>query len=450
MIRLTRKVFSDLSLWMIGFGLCVGLVFPWFVAALGIPAEFVLTPWFFLTCIAAGFLVGATNILLAKSVVGQRLRLLSERMNLVASKLEEISLGGNPEGCVPSYCSIVVDSDDELGDSARAFNQLITALAQSLQTEAAMRIFHQTLAAHLEIETLCQQALQQMLRHTGAAAGAILIETEGELKLAASFGIRSPHMLATSDHVRHALRTERRHSVVLPEGVMLDGALTDFRPREILIEPLLYKDVILAALVLAHGTGFGHSEQNRLGLLQRELALALQNALLYDRMQRLAALDPLTETYNRRFGLARLHDEFARAVRSGSPLGILMFDLDHFKQVNDTYGHLAGDRVLARIARLARSVLREGDVLVRYGGEEFLAILPGAARHDLQQVGERLRRLVEDTSIVDDGRAIRITVSIGGSAYPEVDVENETVLVEHADRALYLAKESGRNRAIVV
>lgn len=77
---------------MIGFGLCVGLVFPWFVTALGIPAEFVLTPWFFLTCIAAGFLVGATSILLAKSAVGRRLRLLSERMNLIASKLEEISL----------------------------------------------------------------------------------------------------------------------------------------------------------------------------------------------------------------------------------------------------------------------------------------------------------------------------------------------------------------------
>lgn len=450
MIRLTRKVFYDLSLWMIGFGLCVGLVFPWFVAALGIPAEFVLTPWFFFTCIAAGFLVGATNIVLAKSVVGQRLRLLSERMNFVASRLEEINLGRNPEDCSPAHCSVAVDSDDELGDSARAFNQLITALAQSLQTEAAMRTFHQTLAAHLDVEVLCQNALQQLLRHTGAAAGAILIEKEGEFKLAAVFGIRSPHLLATSDHIRHALRTERRHCVVLPDGVMLDGTLTDFRPREILIEPLLYKDVVLAALILAHSTGFGHSERNRLELLQRDLALALQNALLYDRMQRLAALDPLTETYNRRFGLARLHDEFARAVRNGSPLGILMFDLDHFKQINDTYGHLTGDRVLARLARLARSVLREGDVLVRYGGEEFLAILPGAARHDLQQVGERLRRLVEETSIADDGRAIRITVSIGGSAYPEVDVENETALVGHADRALYLAKESGRNRAIVV
>jgi diguanylate cyclase (GGDEF)-like protein len=449
MIRLTRKVFSDLSLWMIGFGLCVGLIFPFLVAALGIPTEFVLTPWFFFTCITAGFLVGATNILLAKSVVGRRLRLLSERMNLVASKLEETNFGRNPESCVPAHCSIAVDSDDEIGDSARAFNQLIMALAQSLQTEVVMRIFHQTLATQLEVETLCQQALQQLLRHTGAAAGAILIEAEGELKLTASFGIRSPHLLATSDHVRHALRTERRHSVVLPEGVMLDGALTDFRPREILIEPLLYKDAILAALVLAHGTGFGHSEQNRLELLQRELALALQNALLYDRMQRLAALDPLTETYNRRFGLARLHDEFARAGRSNSSLGILIFDLDRFKQVNDTYGHLAGDRVLARIARTARSALREGDILVRYGGEEFLAILPGATRHDVQQVGERLRRLVEDASIVDDGRTICVTVSVGGSAYPEVDVENETALVEHADRALYLAKEAGRNCAIV-
>jgi two-component system cell cycle response regulator len=95
----------------------------------------------------------------------------------------------------------------------------------------------------------------------------------------------------------------------------------------------------------------------------------------------------LTGAYNRRLGIARLHEEFGRAVRMAVPLGVLMFDLDHFKPVNDTYGHLAGDRVLVRVGKLARSVMHDGDIMVRYGGEEFLAILPGASRNDLSQVG---------------------------------------------------------------
>ena len=120
----------------------------------------------------------------------------------------------------------------------------------------------------------------------------------------------------------------------------------------------------------------------------------MNNALAHDRLERLAAIDPLTEAYNRRFGLARLHEEYSRAVRAEAPLGILMLDLDHFKAVNDIYGHLVGDRVLRAVARACRRVIREGDVLVRYGGEEFLVLLPGAGVDDVMQIGERIRRAV--------------------------------------------------------
>jgi len=110
------------------------------------------------------------------------------------------------------------------------------------------------------------------------------------------------------------------------------------------------------------------------------LAVALNNSLNHQDLQRVAALDPLTGVYNRRFGLQRLTEEFGRSVRSGDPLGVLMLDLDHFKAVNDTYGHLVGDRVLQTVVRAARQILREGDVLLRYGGEEFIIVLPGAGR----------------------------------------------------------------------
>ncbi|WP_232470222.1 MULTISPECIES: GGDEF domain-containing protein [Methylococcus] len=449
MIRLTRKVFVDLSIWMIGFGLLIGLVFPFFTLCLGIPSSYVLTPVFFTACIAAGFAVGAMNIALARSVVGERARLLAERMGLVASRLQDMAQGNTPEKCTPEHCAIEVDSDDEIGDGARAFNQLIQSLALSIETETAVRTFTEMLVSELDVHQLTEQALALLLQHTGADGGAILVEVEGGIRVAASHGIGSPHTLANNDRVRHALRTERRHRVKLPEDLLVDGMLAQFRPREVLIDPVQHKEVVLGAVVLASGQGFSVEDRNRLDVFERGLALALHNAILYDRLQTLAALDPLTGTYNRRFGVARLREEFQRAVRLNLPLGLLMFDIDYFKRINDTYGHLAGDRVLARVAKTARSVLREGDVLIRYGGEEFIAVLPAASRPDLEYVGERLRHMVDDLVVVDGDQSIRVTVSIGATAYPDTEVEDETALVDRADKALYAAKTGGRNRLVI-
>lgn len=108
-------------------------------------------------------------------------------------------------------------------------------------------------------------------------------------------------------------------------------------------------------IILASAAGFKDEVRSRLDLFCQGMALALNNALTYDRLQTLAALDPLTGIYNRRFGMTRLHEEFTRAVRTTGPLGVMMFDIDHFKKVNDTYGHLAGDRVLIQVAKIART-----------------------------------------------------------------------------------------------
>jgi diguanylate cyclase (GGDEF)-like protein len=449
MIRLTRKVFHDLAIWMIGLGLLMGVVFPFFTVVMGIPAHMVLTPLFFAACMAAGFIVGAANIGLARLVVGARLRFMADRMRMVTSSLHEMARSGDVGQCSPEHCTIPVDSDDEIGESAQAFNDLVQAQATSLRTSLAVRSFNEMLTSQLDVDILTDRALQQLIEHTHADAGLLLTEAEGELRVAVVHGIRSPEKVATSDYVRLALRSEKRQIIQTPEDVIVDGVLSDFRPRAVLIDPILYKDVLLGVIVLASGSGFSDEDRTRLDLFRQGLAMALNNALTYDRLQRLAALDPLTGAYNRRFGLARLHEEFGRAIRSRSPLGVLMFDLDHFKVVNDTYGHLAGDRVLMRVAQMARSVTREGDVLVRYGGEEFLLVLPAAARADLSQVAERLRHMVESAVVADGEQAIRVTVSVGGVAYPETDVEMESDLVKLADKALYRAKETGRNRVVL-
>ena len=424
----------------------IGLVFPFFVMVLGVPRDIALTPVFFVACLGAGALAGVINYGLARGVVGGRLRVLAGSMRHVEENLLSMTFSGDLSQCTPENCSIVVDSEDEIGDSALAFNRLVEALAVSMRTQAAVRSFSEMLTSQLEIESLGDNALRLFFEHTGAAGGLILYEAAGELKVAASRGLRDPDKVAASDHVRVAVRTGERQSVAIPDDVRVEGVVADFRPGEVIVFPVTYKSVPLGVVVLATGRTFNPDHRARIDLFLQGLGLALNNAMAHDRLQRLAALDPLTGVYNRRFGLVRLHEEFGRAVRANTPVGILMLDIDHFKAVNDTYGHLVGDRLLKSICAIARSSLREGDVLLRYGGEEFLAVLPAASAEDLRLVGERLRRAVEDSALSDGAKTVRVTLSVGGAAYPNQNVESEEVLIRLADEALYRAKESGRNR----
>ncbi len=162
----------------------------------------------------------------------------------------------------------------------------------------------------------------------------------------------------------------------------------------------------------------------------------------------MAALDGLTGCYNRRFGLARLREELARARRMQAPLAVVLFDLDHFKAINDTRGHLAGDRVLVWAARQARLLLRQGDVLVRYGGEEFLLVLPFAGEEEAVEVAERIRQALAASPVPDGRQGIPITVSAGVAGWPQSAAESEVELVDLADAALYAAKRGGRNRVV--
>ena len=445
-MRITRKVFHDLAIWQISFGLCIGIAFPFFAMLLGVSRSDALTPVFFAACLSAGALAGVVNYFIARRVVGRRLQVLAERMTHVEQNLEGMAAGGDVSACTPEACAIVVDSEDEIGESALAFNRLVEALSVSMRTQGAVRAFSEMMTSQLEIETLAEEALRQFFEHAGAAGGLILYEAAGELSIAASRGLRDPEAVARSGHVDAAVRSGRRQAITIPQDVLLEGVVADFRPGEVRVYPVTYKSVPLGVVVLATPSAFSSGQSDLIDLFLQGLGLALNNAIAHDRLQNLAALDPLTGIYNRRFGLGRLHEEFGRAVRMSSPLGLLMLDIDHFKAVNDTYGHLVGDRVLKSVCAIVRSSLREGDVLLRYGGEELLAVMPAASTADLRQMGERLRKAVEDSSVADGDKTVRVTISAGGAAYPSQNVEQEDGLIKLADDALYRAKEGGRNR----
>jgi two-component system cell cycle response regulator len=170
----------------------------------------------------------------------------------------------------------------------------------------------------------------------------------------------------------------------------------------------------------------------------------------HEELYRLATTDAFLEVHNKTYCLDRLSSELSACDRHHQDLGVIMADIDYFKMVNDTYGHQAGDEVLKQVADLLRIGLRESDILGRYGGEEFLMILPNAGNDQAVTLAERLRKAVEKARFGYRGQDISVTISLGVSAYRLVasDRAQYDDLLECADKALYAAKASGRNRVV--
>ncbi len=167
------------------------------------------------------------------------------------------------------------------------------------------------------------------------------------------------------------------------------------------------------------------------------------------KLEVLAAIDELTGLLNRRYGMKRLNEEFERAKRHNSTLSVTMLDIDNFKQLNDTYGHLAGDHILKTFAELICEESRVSEFALRYGGEEFLIIFPGASVISCDRVVERMRRKTEALSISFMQHNLHFTFSAGIAAYPGDQINDQTQLVNAADQALYQAKNQGKNQIAI-
>jgi two-component system cell cycle response regulator len=193
---------------------------------------------------------------------------------------------------------------------------------------------------------------------------------------------------------------------------------------------------------------FDKNELNaRLRTGRRILTLQDEQIKNREQLQFQATHDALTGIWNRRAILEVLHREFERTKRSGIALGVLMLDIDHFKNVNDTYGHLAGDAVLQEVGRRIQQAVRSYDLAGRYGGEEFLIVLPGCGRDELQLCGERIRLAISSDPFVAEGSGIAATISIGSVVLdPKLHTEREALSA--ADTALYQAKNQGRDRVV--
>ena len=190
---------------------------------------------------------------------------------------------------------------------------------------------------------------------------------------------------------------------------------------------------------------YTESDLEMFELLAANVAIAIENAQLFSEVQNLAITDPLTKLFNRRKFYELAVQEFERSRRYNRPLCVIMMDLDHFKNVNDSYGHLVGDQVLEGLANLCKNSLRTIDILARYGGEEFVILLPETVAEEAMATAERLRQDAEAAPIHSNAGEISLTISLGVVTLDET-CKNLEELLDRSDQALYVSKRTGRNR----
>jgi diguanylate cyclase (GGDEF)-like protein len=290
-----------------------------------------------------------------------------------------------------------------------------------------------------------------ILRATAEAFGfrrGVLFERHGgALELLSYVGPGEPGDMGYGvDAIVERAWAERAPLLVKRPDVATDPRLARLLPfaRNLIVVPLYAEGAPSGVLVLEKGGGVAARIERRVVAMVGQFAahgsLALHNARLLSQIQRLADTDPLTGLANRRVFEQTLRRELARAGRANEQVSLLMFDLDHFKRLNDLHGHQAGDHVLTAVARALAGACRDFDTVARYGGEEFAVIAPSCPPDEASDLGERLR-----AAIAAIAAPVPVTASAGVATFP-LNAGDPTALIGAADEALYRSKQTGRDR----
>ncbi|SCG65229.1 diguanylate cyclase [Micromonospora coxensis] len=363
---------------------------------------------------------------------------------------------------------VPVRSRDEIGRLADAFNRMtretasyVTALTSSRdQLRGHLAVLGDTLASTHDLQRILRVILHSAVAATGARAGAVLLLDGGDVLVGRCAEglegrlpdgqLRVPVGAGVIGSV--AATGEARRGRVDPQTAPVGEPPCETYVAVPFAAPTAGdpagRDPAVGVLALYDRLGGAEFDDDDLATLRTfagHAAVAVENVRVHEEAQRLSLTDPLTGLWNYRYLRESLRREVERANRFGRMLSILALDLDRFKRVNDTYGHAAGDAVLAEFARRVRGEIREVDLAFRQGGEEFVLLLPETDARGAAIVAERLGSAVRDTPItVADQLSIPVTVSIGIAVYPDHASTGQEVL-DAADEALYAAKAAGRD-----
>ena len=437
---------------MIGFGIIMGIIFPIFTYfLLDLPLHKVFSPLFFSLCIAAGVTVGLCNYYLFKVVVNIYLKRIQSKLSDFRQNLENI-LWKDSNELNPEKYLLTINSADTIGEITEEYNIFMATLTRLLKANRKTAKFLDLLRQRVKIQDISETIVDVFKDYFGANGGCLFTVENGRLQLVTNsqliVDIESIDQYYCYDIIK------KGEIVVLEEinslPIHFNIGIGSLNPHTIAYLPLIYQSRPVGLCILSAQQKFKASFSSLESLnFTNQAAPFLYNSLLVRKLEVLAAIDELTGLLNRRYGMKRFNEELERAKRHNATLSVTMLDIDNFKQLNDTYGHLAGDHILKTFAELINDEIRVSEFALRYGGEEFLIVFPGESCVSCNQIVERLRRKAEEMHINFMQHDLHFTFSAGIAAYPDEQANDITQLINAADQALYQAKNQGKNQIAI-
>ncbi|MEW5854469.1 MAG: diguanylate cyclase, partial [Myxococcota bacterium] len=308
------------------------------------------------------------------------------------------------------------------------------------------------------LEDTFKVALETARQVCDASVAVLALKEEGAIKVSAVDGLPPEHVGKAVVDDSGLITACMKNQVVLPHGVWEPERIRSVLGPEaplpgmeaVRIVPFLEKNESVGVLVVAaqKKLAFPRDVDERLQVTADMAAMGVANARLYARMERMATTDGLTGLLNHRTFQERFSEVLKRASRYKRTVALILTDIDHFKNVNDTYGHPVGDEVIRRVASVLKTQIRTTDIVARYGGEEFAVVMDETDANGCLQMAERIRQAVSKEVVTTDMGPLKVTLSLGVAAYPTHGTEKHHI-IERADQALYVAKHNGRNRAVI-
>jgi len=396
----------------------------------------------------AGFLAAVAVAVLLHYSVTRKITLLTQ----VAGQLQAGDLSARA----------AIDTTDELGRLAATLNAMAGELGITIERLELVRTAVLELTSELDVDKVLARALEMSASLTGAAAGFIALVDGDQLVRAqrsgAGFPVTGDAPQPTASGLLARVLATRRTEIWLDAAASDDGGQLFPADHAQVALPLISAQQLVGVLALAarRPASFASDTLRFLELYAAGVAVAIHNALMYGDAQHLAVVDTLTGLYNRR-GLSEVSRRaIGRALRRQRPLSAIFLDIDHFKQFNDSYSYAVGDLVLCALAATLQANVREGDLVSRYGGEEFFILLPEIGREEAVEIAERLCKAVAAEQVQTLHGALTVTISLGVATRmlpPDVtpgdgncEAQILAGLIEEAGRMLHVAKTNGRNR----
>jgi len=336
----------------------------------------------------------------------------------------------------------LVHSSPRASEEVAVFHELGKALTSSLQLDQVLRTIMEKLDEFLQPDTwsllLMDQAKQELYFELAIGKNAQALK---DMRIKVGEGIAGWVAQTQQAVIVADVSTDTRFLAQMDEK-------TKTETRSIVAVPVRFRNTCLGVIELINCVGVEGFNDRDLALLEALAdfaAIALENARHVQKIQELTITDDLTKLYNSRFLHSRLDYEVERARRFNYEISMIFLDLDYFKEVNDVHGHLSGSKLLREVAGLLASMLRTVDMACRYGGDEFIILMPGTSKKNAALVAEKLRASIKEKAfLADEGINIRLTASFGVASFPQ-DANSKEELIHKADHAMYDAKNRTRD-----